>query len=235
MAITATDLISRAYYLSQVVSRELQTVSGSQITDGLYLLNALLDFKSTDTRLIPYYDRTTFNTVAGTEMYFIPNLLMVDALTFNIGQVRYAMYERTRDEFFNTPRVDNIQSLPFSYRVERVLGGANIYFYFVPADVYVMKLSGKYALSEVTLMQDISLVYDKYYIEYLRHELANMICSDYGATLPDATMETLQEYRKKLLTVSPPDLSIQSHNYFNSGWDSMDWQTANLSVGYIPF
>ena len=234
MAVTALDLITRSYYLSQVVSRELQTVSGSQIADGLYLLNALLDFKSTDTRLIPYYDRTTFNTIAGTEMYFRPNLLMIDALTFNIGSVRYSMYEQTRDQYFNTPRVDGITSLPFSYRVERVLGGANIYLYFVPADVYVMNLSGKYALSEVTLMQDMSLVYDKFYLEYIRHELSNMICSDYGATLPDATMATLEQYRKKLLAVSPPDLSIQSHNYFSTGW-SIDWQVVNLSTGYTPF
>lgn len=234
MAVTATDLISRAFYLSQIVSRELQTVSGSQISDGLYLLNALLDFKSTDTRLIPYYVRSTFNAVAGQEKYNIPGLLMVDALTFNIGSVRYSMTETTRDQYFATPRVDNIQSLPFSYRVERVLGGCDIYLYFVPADNYVMNLSGKYGLTEVTLMQDLTLVYDKYYIEYLRHELAAMICSDYGATLPDATMETLQEYRKKLLTVSPPDLSIQGHNYFDSAY-GLDWQTVNLSRGYVPF
>jgi hypothetical protein len=62
-----------------------------------------------------------------------------------------------------------------------------------------------------------------------------MICSDYGATLPDATMATLEQYRKKLLTVSPPDLSIQSLNYFNNGWGYYDWQTVNLSVGYTPF
>jgi hypothetical protein len=234
MAVTALELITRSYYLSQVVSRELQTVSGDQITDGLYLLNALLDFKSTDTRLIPYYDRTTFNTIAGTEAYFRPNLLMVDTLTFNIGQVRYSMNEMTREQYFAISRVDNIQSLPFSYRVERVLGGANIYLYFVPADVYVMNLSAKYALSEVTLNQDISLVYDKYYIEYLRHELANMICSDYGATLPDSTMETLKEYRKKLLAVSPPDLSIQGDDYFSHGM-GMDWQTVNLTTGWWPF
>ncbi len=234
MAVTAIDLITRAYYLSQIVSRELQTVSGSQIADGLYLLNALLDFKSTDTRLIPYYNRTTFNAVAGQEMYFRPGLLMVDTLTFNIGQVRYSMNEFTRSQYFAISRVDDIQSLPFCYRVERVLGGANIYLYFVPADTYVMNLSAKYALTEVTLFDDIGAVYDKYYIEYLRHELANMICSDYGDTLPEATMATLEQYRKKLLSVSPPDLSIQGENYFDKGF-GMDWQTVNLSVGWWPF
>ena len=234
MAITATDLISRAYYLSQVVSRELQTVSGSQITDGLYLLNALLDFKNTDTRLIPYYDRATFNFVAGQEKYHIPNLLMIDAITFNIGTVRFPLRELTRDQYFNTPRVDSIQSLPFSYRTERSLGGLDIYFYFIPDNTYTVNLSGKYGLTEVTLMEDLTTVYDLYYVEYLRHELAAMICSDYGATLPDATMETLMEYRKKTMTVSPPDLSIQSMSYFDTS-GSLDWQWVNLGKGYWPF
>ena len=234
MAILTRELISRSYYLSQVVSRELQVVSGDQITDGLYLLNALLDFKSTDTRLIPYYVRTTFNTISGTEKYHIPNLLMVDTLTFNIGDVRFSMNEFTRSQYFAISRVDNIKSLPFCYRIERVYGGCDIYLYFVPADIYVMNLSGKYGLTEVTLDQDMSLTYDKYYIEYLRHELANMICSDYGATLPDSTMETLMEYRKKLTAVSPPDLSIQSQNYFDKGF-GMDWQVANLTTGFWPF
>lgn len=234
MAVTATDLISRAFYLSQVVSRELQTVSGSQITDGLYLLNALLDFKSTDTRLIPYYVRSTFNFVQGQEKYNIPNLLMIDAITFNIGQVRYSMTEMTRDQYFSTPRVDSIQSLPFSYRSERVLGGTDIYFYFLPPGNYVVNLSGKYGLTEVNLQTDLTTVYDLYYIEYLRYALAEYICADYGATFPDQSQMKLAEITKKLMAVSPPDLSIQGHNYFDSA-QSLDWQYINLGVGYYPF
>ena len=57
MAYTARMLITRAYYLSQIVSRQLQEVSGEQIEDGLFLLNALLQFKSTDLREIPYFIR----------------------------------------------------------------------------------------------------------------------------------------------------------------------------------
>lgn len=234
MAITALELITRAYYLSQIVSRELQTVNGSQISDGLYLLNALLDFKNTDTGLIPYYTKTNFTRVIGQEKYTISNLLSVDSLTFNIGQVRYSMSEFTRDQYFAISRVDNIPSLPFSYRVERVLGGSDIYVYFVPADTYIFTIVGKYGLTEVTLTQDMTLVYDKYYLEYLRYELANMICADFGATLPDAAYRTLEEYRKKLSFVSMPDISIQSQNYFDKGF-GMDWQTANLTTGYWPF
>ena len=234
MAYTALQLITKSYYLSQIVARGLQTVTGEQITDGLDLLNDLLDFKSTDTRLIPYYDRTTFNTIAGTEMYYRPNLLMVDTMTFNIGQVRYSMNEFTRSQYFAISRVDNIQSLPFCYRVERVLGGSNIYLYFVPADVYVVNLSAKYALTDVTLTTDLSLIYDKYYIEYLRYALAAYLCSDWGVTFPDESKAKYMQMEKKLLDVSPPDLSIQGDNYFDKGF-GMDWQTANLTTGYWPF
>jgi hypothetical protein len=209
MAYTGLQLITRAFYLSQVVSRQLETVTGDQVSDGLMLLNALIDFKNSDLRLIPYFNRTTFNAVTGQELYFIPNLLYIDSLTFNIGPVRYSMVEKTRKEYFASPRVDNITALPFTYRPERVLGGMNIFLYFLPESNYVMNLSGKYGLTEVTLNQDLSLVYDLYYIEYLRYALARYICGEYGATFPDASERQFQEIQKKLMDVSPADLSIQ--------------------------
>ena len=95
MAYSALTLITRSYYLSQIVARNLETVTGDQITDGLFLLNALLDYKSTDIRLIPYFQRYTFNSVVAQEEYYIPNLLYIDALTFNIGDVRFAVQETT--------------------------------------------------------------------------------------------------------------------------------------------
>ena len=233
MAYTALQLITRAYYLSQVVSRELQVVSGDQITDGLYLLNALLDIKGSDLRLIPYFTDFTFNTVTGQERYLIPNLLYVDTLTFNIGPVRYSMADSTRYDYFATPRVDNIQSLPFSYRCERVLGGMNIYLYFVPEQIYVMKMQGKFGLVDVILNQDLALTYDLYYIEYLRYALADYICAEFGATFPDQSKRKYDEIRKKLLDVSPPDLSIRKQSYFDHG-GVMDWQFINLSKGWLP-
>lgn len=233
MAYTSLTLITRAYYLSGVVARDLQTVTGSQISDGLFLLNALLGFKGTDLRLIPYFQQYDFDAVIGQELYYVPGLDYVDSLTFNIGTVRYSMREMTRKEYFSTPRVDNVNSLPFSYRVERVLNGSNIYLYFLPADTYEMKVYGKFKLSDVTLNQDLLLTYDTYYIEYLRYALAEYICSDYGVTFPDQSMRKFMEIQKKLLDVSPPDLSIQSRTYFNKG-PVMDWQYVNIP-GWVPF
>lgn len=234
MAYTALQLITRAYYLSQVVSRELQTVSADQVTDGLYLLNALIDFKNTDLRLIPYFKRDTFNTVAGQEEYFIADLLQIDSMTFNIGVTRFSMDEKTRDEYFAISRVDSVQSLPVTYRLEREKGGLRIFMYPLPADVYEVKYSGKVSLTDVTLNTDMSLTYDLYYIEYLRYALAEYICAEYGATFPDQSMMKLRQIEKKLMDVSPKDLSISKRNYFG-GNPGIDWQSVNLWKGYYPW
>jgi hypothetical protein len=233
MAYTALQLITRSYYLAQLVSRDLQTPTGDQISDGLYLLNAILDFKGTDLRLIPYFTNFTLPTVQGQELYVIPNLLLIDTITFNIGPVRYSMNEMTRYEYFGTPRVDNIQSLPYGYRYERQLDGGNLYLYFLPQDVYQVKIWGKFALTEVGLQTDLSTLYDFYYIEYLRYELANYLCGEYGDTFPEASQKKLDEIRKKLMDVSPKDLAIRKRSYF-TGSPSFGWQEVNLFKGWWP-
>jgi len=234
MAYTALELINRAYYLSQVVSRELQTVSGVQVTDGLYLLNALIGFKNTDVHHIPYYTRYSFNSVIGQEEYFIDNLLEVDSLTFNIGDVRYSLDVMTRDQYFGSPRVDNIESLPYMYRVEREIGGSRIYLYFEPQAVYVMKLSGKFGFDTVDLTTDLETVFDSFYIEYMRYLLASMICAEYGATFPDASQQQLGVYQKKLMSVSPKDLSLKKRNLIGTGTPAWNWQAINLVKGFWP-
>lgn len=234
MAYLASTLITRACYLSQVVSRELQVPSATQITDGLYLLNSIIDFKNSDLREIPYYKEHVFNTVQGQELYSIPNLLTVDSLTFNIGPVRYAMNEETRTSYFANYRIDNVQSLPFQYRFERTLDGMDLYIYFVPADVYVMKLWGKFALTEVTLNTDLSLIYDFFYIEFLRHELALWFANENGCTLPDGVMANYKILQKKVMDVSPPDMSIRNLNYFGNS-PGLNWAIINLSGGWLPY
>jgi hypothetical protein len=233
-AYPASELITRAYFLSQVLARDLQTISGSQMDDGLYLLNALLDVKFSDLQLIPYYNNFQITTVQGQEMYFIPNLAEADTTTFNIGQVRFSMNELTRKEYFSTPRVDNLQALPFSYRYERCLGGTNLFLYFVPNQAYLVNIWGKFALSDVTLQQDLSLTYDLFYIEYLRFALAQYVCCEYGQTFPDTCEAKLKQIVKKLKSISPADLSITKRSFFTTN-TTFDWQYVNLSQGWYPF
>lgn len=234
MVYPASELITRAYFLSQVIARDLQTISGSEMDDGLYLLNALLDVKFSDLQLIPYYTNYQFNTVQGTEKYFIPNLAEADTTTFNIGDVRFSMNELTRKEYFSTPRVDNLQALPFSYRYERCLNGTNLFLYFVPNQAYLVNIWGKFALTDVTLNQDLSLTYDLFYIEYLRFALAQYICAEYGQSYPEMCQMKYKEIVKKLKSISPADLSITKRSFFTTN-STFDWQFVNLSQGYWPF
>lgn len=234
MTYLASTLITRAYFLSQVLARDGQTISGSEMDDGLYMLNALLDVKFSDLQLIPYYQNFQLTTVQGQELYFIPNLAEADTTTFNIGTVRFSMNELTRKEYFGTPRVDGLQALPFSYRYERTLGGCNLYMYFVPNQNYLVNIWGKFGLSEVTLNQDLSLTYDLFYLEYLRFALAEYICCEYGQTFPDKCAEKLKQIVKKLKSVSPADLSITKRSFFTTN-TTFDWQYVNLSQGWFPF
>ncbi len=234
MAYTALQLITRAFYLSQIVSRQLQTPDGEQIADGLYLLNSLLDFKGTDLRLIPYFTKTSLTLTANTEKFFVPNLYFIDSMTFNIGVVRYPMQDVSRKEFFATARVDDIANLPWSYRAERVLGGMDIYIYFLAGQDYPATIMGKYALTDVTLTTDLTTLYDTYYIEYLRYGLASYICSEWGTTFPDESKAMLAKMEKKLLDVSPADLTIMKVSYFNRG-PTVDWQTVNIGKGWFPW
>ena len=234
MAYTALELITRSYYLSQIVARGLQTVSGEQVTDGLFILNRLLDYKSTDIRLIPYYKEHLFNTVQGTEMYFIQDLVTVDSLTFNLDSVRYPLIEKTRDQYFSGPRIDNVQSLPNQYRIERCFEGSNVYLYFVPNQVYQMKLWGKFSLPEVTLTTDLSLIFDQYFIEYLRYSLGAALSEEWGNTFPDQSKMKLDAMQKKMMDVSPPDLSIAKASYFGRG-QVLDYQQINIGLGWTPY
>lgn len=238
MAYSALTLITRAYYLSQIISRELQTPTGAQIEDGLFLLNSLLDFKNSDLRLIPYFNQYSFlpsagAVVDGTWVVDIPNLLFIDTMTFNIGPVRYPMIDMSRKEFFATPRVDNIQTLPFSYRPERTLEGMDVYLYFTPAGIDSFRIWGKFGLTSVVLNTDMSTIYDLYYIEYLRYELAEYLCSEWAVSFPELAQRKLDELRKKIMDVSPPDLTRRKISYFGHGW-GLDWQTCNLYKGWLP-
>ncbi len=126
MAYTAQTLITRAWYLSGIVARNLQFVTGDQITDGLMLLNALLDFKQIEIDLIPYWTYIEMPLVGGQEQYFLPNVCAVESATFNIDVVRYPMMSTGRRAYFGSSRVDNIQTLPFNWNFNRGKGGGTI-------------------------------------------------------------------------------------------------------------
>lgn len=233
MAYTARMLITRAWYLSNIVARGLQTVTGEQITDGLYLLNALLAWKSIQIDLIPYWTYYEFDAVQGQEKYYIENLLAIESLTFNDQVVRYATDYQSRYNYFASGRVDNIQALPSSWTFNRELGGGSIYLYFLPQSDYPIKIMGKFGLDSVTLDDDLSETYDKSYLEYLRYALAQYMCSEYGVGFNDESEKIFRNIERQLLDVSPPDLSMHKSSLLTKG-SGLNFGDINLGRGWRP-
>jgi hypothetical protein len=250
MAYLAQQLIARSWYLSGIVARNLQFISGDQINDGLNLLNALLDFKQIETDLIPYWTYIELNMVPGQEFYFLPGVVAVESATFNIDVVRYPMQPITRANYYGSCRVDNIVTLPFSYNYNRAHGGGNFAAYFLPMSNYPLKLMVKIALTDVALQTDLTNIigdqsvynyinsdnvgYDTSYIEFLRYALAEYMTSEYGIVFNPQSKAILDKMQRKLMFESPPDLSIQKTMLLGDYPGALNWGFVNIGRGWVP-
>lgn len=230
------ELITKAYNLSGIVAKDLHTVSGSQITDGLSLLNDLLAVEGVTGMLISYYKEFEFDTVIGQEKYFIPGAMEIETVTFNIDSVRYATRNVSRSMYFGSSRADDIQSLPFNWHMERTLNGLDLYMYYLPDRVYPMKVWGKFGLTEIDFADldiDLRLTYDRYFIVYMRYALARFITADYKIPLPSETKLTLEELENKLIYVSPKDYSIKKESTLQVQ-TSLNYGDVNIGRGWRP-
>lgn len=233
MAYVVHKLITNSYYLSGILARNLQTITGDQLQDGLDLLNAWIAIKSANLRLIPYFQRLDLTAVAGQEKYFIPNLISIETLVFYIGPVRYSMLPQKRITYTGSGRIENITSLPFSWHIERTLNGANFFIYFLPNLNYPLTIWGKFQLSSVSLNQDLELSLDRYYIEYLRYGLSEQICAEYNIPMQPQAYDRLRELEKIILDVSPPDLQMQKMSNLGQNF-AYNYADENLGRGWRP-
>lgn len=156
MVYLARQLVTASWFLTGIVARNLQYPTGDQMNDGLQMLNDLLNFKQIETELVPYYQYITFNCVPGQEYYYLPSISLIEEMTFNLGVVRYPMMQQPRTNYFGSSRVDNIETLPFSWNYDRSLGGGNLAMYFVPDQNYPIKMKAKLFFTDVTIDTDLT-------------------------------------------------------------------------------
>lgn len=234
MVYLASQLIADAYDLSEVVGSDFQAVSGSQSTKGLNYLNQLLEEKAAQTSFIPYFQYdTSIDCVIGQEMYFIPNAIYVESLTFNIGELRLEMNASNRSAYFGGSRVDNITALPDSWNFLRGEGGGTLYIYPLPAGTYQLKLMAKFALTDVTLTTDMSASYDGFYILYLTFALAEYICMRNGVEFTDAKQKKMTRMEYDLLNISSPDMRCKRTSFFDDA-NTINVTSINYYRGYWP-
>jgi hypothetical protein len=245
MAITAQELIVKSYYLSNVVSRDLDTITSSQIYNGLDLLNSILAMKTAKSADIPFYQAYPFIADIGIEEYQINGLVEPQILTFlydvnNTGTpVRFPMSQRTREQYKAYLRPNNIPSLPYQWFSERNNAGSLLSIYFPPDKAYPFTLTGKFSLYPVNLNQDLTIPFGpsngfpQYFIEYLRYELANMVAQDNGMGLNPEQKETLKDYRCRIRNVGPEDLTITLTSVFTPKIGD-PYSQAGLARGWGP-
>lgn len=258
MPYTAQQLITRSWFLSGIVARNLQYPTGDQITDGLQMLNDLLNFKQIETDLIPFWQYITFLATPGQEFYFLPYVAEIETSTFNINVVRYPMVKTPRRNYFGSSRVDNIETLPFSWNLERGVGGGTFGMYFIPDQPYPIKMKAKIFLFDVSLNTDLQDVtasfintynvpnytaysfinnaiqgYDTAYIEYLRYSLAEYMTSEYGVEFNPQSKKILDSYKRKLMYMDPPDMSMKKLSILSANnQPGYNWGDVNIGHGW---
>lgn len=233
MSYTSLQLITGSYHLAGIVSRDFETVTGQQSSDGLIFLNDIIADKTVDTGLIPYYTEYDFNGVIGQEKYTIANLISIDTFTFYIDTVRYSTQPQKLRRYFGSSRAEGIQSLPGVWHMERELGGASLYIYFVPDQTYPMTIWGQFRLSAVTLAQDLELTLDRYYINYLKFELANRLCAEYNYNVPPMVTEELRKYRHMISKKTAPlDLNLTKLSSLQKR-GGINYAQVNIGKGWI--
>lgn len=235
-------LISFAWNLSQIVPRDLEDVngldgnpSGSQGSDGLFWFNQLLSEEGIDGETIPFYDYLMLNTVPGQEMYFVPSVISVETLTFNIGPIRYSMLRDNRRHYFGAPRVDNINALPFYFYAERVVGGVELSLYWKPQDIYQLKLKCQTAWPEFTTAQlqtELNATMEPFYQSYLMYLLADRLCQWYGISTPPAVSQRLRQFVYNLTNINNRDFTMNKTCTYAST-DTMTYAQANLGKGWV--
>ena len=212
MAITVTQVITQAFYVAGIVSRDFETLDGGQLVLGQQILDDLLAEKLIDDKAIPYYTNQALTMVVGQEQYDVTNLIELDSMTFVIDTTRWPMYQdQSRTDYFGSARANNVNSLPYQYRVERTLNGASIFLYFKPDQAYVAEIWGKFGLAATTsIVQDLLLTYDRYYITFLKYELSERLCAEYEFSVPSGLAQTLTRLRKQIAKKSAVlDLQLQ--------------------------
>lgn len=213
MTYTVTELITSAWNLTGIVASQAETVSGNQLSTGLNHLNDFLAIQSTESRMIPYNRVYSFECKANWDEFLIDNLLKVDVLTIK-GNGDYPLQSLARKAFFSQPCQHYSPSQPRAYHIEPDRGGSILFLSPAPDKSYQFRLVGKFGLAEVDYNDDLSKVYDRCYLLYLRYGLGDYLCDLYNH--PFSGKGKLSELESKLRDYSPLDLTIEKVSYFNT-------------------
>lgn len=236
MSYTALKLITKAFYRAGIKAQGFNAPTSDELNDGLDSFNDILSEKTVDNSLNPYYQKFDLNVTPGIEEYFIENLIEAETVTFTLDSVRYSVMKTSRAKYFGSARANNIESLPFMWHLEREFGGARLFLYYLPNQAYDFQIWGQFSLAaDVTLLTDLSLTYDRFYISYLKCALAERLCLDYDMAVPEMLSKQLDEFDEIMKSqISSMDLNLQKTSTLQGG-SFVNYGVANLAPnGWLP-
>jgi len=231
------ELVNELWFLSGIVSDGYEIPTARQSKSGLRFINTILGEKSTDGNGIVYVTHLTIPTVIGQEEYFVPGLITLEELTFDLDTtLRYPMNKRSRSEYFGTMRTEDTTSLPYSYHFERVLDGAKIYVYFKPDKAYPLNITGKFSNpTNLKLDDDILTSLDDYYVSYLRYEGARRACNNDGTPYNPENITILEDLKSKIDVAPGIDVTpVRNRKRGKSDFRVASDTSHNLFNGWIP-
>lgn len=207
MPYTARKLITDAYYLTNIVSREFQIVSGEQIGVGASLLNDFLASTALANKRIPFFELYNLALSPGVEKYFVDNLAYIETMTFFDGSVRYPVKMEGMKAHFGTLRVETVQTFPLTAGIKRDKGGMEIYFYPIPDKIYTLQVLGQFILNILANVDiDLEGYYDRSYLTYIKYNLAKLISDDAGTEIPAFIDLEIAKMDKQLEMMNLPDM-----------------------------
>lgn len=211
-------IIQRALNLAGILSRTLEEQDDEEGVDGLFWLNMLLSEKAATGKLLPYFGHIDILPVVGQEIYFIPNLVTAEILTFTIQGVRYSIRFETRYKYLGTPRANDIESLPFQWYWERINGGMNIYLYFKPSQqIEDIQVTGLIGFQSVIFSTELNTFLDTFYQNFLIFELAEAMCLFYKLSMPPETKAKLMRLRNEMRSINPRDFRLKKKSLVSGG------------------
>lgn len=233
MSVTVTNLIQNAYNEAVIVALNYTPLTPDQLSIGLYAFNEVLGRILIDPALVPYWKRYDFELITNQETYEIPFLVDVETFVFYLNQVRYPISRTDFRQYWSSPKAITVQTLPYLYSQKRILGGTEVSVLPNPNQNYPATIFGSFGLAEATsLLENLSEVYDQYYITYLTALTAKMLCVHYGADMPQSLRAHILEYDQLIRKRSQPlDLTSNVFSAFSRGGD-INYGQANIGDGY---
>lgn len=216
MAITTVDkLIQRSARIIGLNSDD-RNLSNHKIAEGLEVLNELLDSFFTQPDVLAYFSSVQFNLVTGQKSYEFSREVTADVNSNKIAQLKsvylvdtnvvYPMWVQKDYIDWEVRRTTDRQTRPFQVYLQNDILKSFVIFDVLPDKNYECNLKAKFALSNVSLSTDLTVLPD-YYVNFLKYALGRELNTSYPGTVWNANLEArYKDAKKYIIGVSDDDL-----------------------------